>query len=365
MQTGNTVRIAVVGLGRAGTAHLDAWKSIPGVEVVAACDPAPGARRSALTQGMKAYADLQSLLSNETLDAVSICTPPADHVRQAVECFERGLHVLCEQPLAVSTREAVTMFRAATRKRCQLSLATKLRHVPEVIRARELIRNGAIGEPLAFELSFCAPVDMSRRWNAEPSRSGGGVLIDNGCDAFEVIGFLLGAVARVHATVLKPLQRLAVEDSVTIEVEAQNGVVGRVDLSWSLAIGREAYVVVHGARGAIEIGWNSAALKLPGQDPRQIGAGYDTALAYREMTASFKEVIANARRRWITPLECLRTVAAVDAAYRSVRSGAWEWVDVEAASIPQAARGRAVPSASVGSASDPPTLTQVPLGARS
>lgn len=329
--TSEPLRVAIIGLGRAGAVHLDAWKATPGIELVAVCDPAVAARRAAVEQGLVAYADLESMLNAERLHAVSICSPPMEHAAQALASFERGLHVLCEKPLAVGTREALSMLRGATRRRCQLLLATKFRHVPDLVRARELIRNGTIGDPLAFEVSFCAPVDMSRRWNSQPNRSGGGVLIDNGCHAFDLISFLFGSVTRVNATLLKPLQRLAVEDSVTVQVEAQNGVIGRVDLSWSLAIGRETYVVIHGARGTMEIGWRSSVLKLPGQDWRQIGEGYDKARAHREMAACFKQVITNSRRRWISALECLRTVAAVDAAYRSVRSGGWEWVDVDEA----------------------------------
>jgi predicted dehydrogenase len=323
------MRIGIIGLGRAGSVHLETWKLVPEAEVVAACDPSAAARRQATEAGVVPYADLELMLEREQLDAVSICTPPADHADQAIACFEKGLHVLCEKPLAVDTREALRMLRAASRKRCQLLLATKFRHVSELVRARELIRDGELGEPLAFEVSFCAPVDMSQRWNSQPHKSGGGVLIDNGCHAFDIVSFLFGSVTRVHATLLKPLQRLAVEDSATVQIEADNGVIGRADLSWSLPIGRESYVVVHGERGIMEIGWAMSRIKLAGKDWQPLGGSYDKIIAHQEMITCFHEVVTSGRRRWISALECLQTVAAVEAAYRSVKSGGWEWVEME------------------------------------
>jgi predicted dehydrogenase len=238
------------------------------------------------------------------------------------------LHILCEKPLALNTPEALSILQAAARKRRHLLLATKFRHVPEVVLAREIIHTGEIGEPLAFDVSFCAPVDMSKRWNSQRYRSGGGVLIDNGCHAIDLVAFLFGAVTRVHATVLKPLQRLAVEDSVTIQMEAGAGIIGRADVSWSLSISRDSYLVVHGSRGTIEVGWNLSRFRRAGQDWRVIGGSYDKIDAHRRMATCFAEVVTRGSQRWISALECLQTVAVVDAAYRSVQSGGWEPVEV-------------------------------------
>jgi len=308
---------------------LEAWRLVPSVEVVAACDPSPVALAGAADAGVRGYAELEEMLASEQLDAVTIATPPAEHAGVAMACFRAGLHVLCEKPLALNRREALTILRAAARKRRHLLLATKFRHVPEVMRARELIRAGAIGEPLAFEVSFCAPVDMSKRWNGQRQLSGGGVLIDNGCHAIDLVAFLLGAVTRVHATPLKPLQQLAVEDSVTIQMEAGAGIIGRADVSWSLSIGRDSYLVVYGSRGTVELGWNVSRFKRAGHSWRAIGGSYDKIGAHCRMANCFADIITNGGQRWISALECLQTVAAVDAAYRSVQSGGWERVEVE------------------------------------
>ena len=322
------MRVGIIGLGRAGRIHLEAWQSVDGVTVGAVADRSADIRRWARQSGFRAYPDPFDMIGEELLDAVSICTPPVSHAPVAMACLEHGLDVLCEKPLAIVPRDALHMLRTSTHVRQHLLLATKFRHVPDLIRARELIDQGQIGEPVAFEIDFSSVVDMSRRWNCRRALAGGGVIIDNGCHAFDIVAFLFGTVSRVHATRLKPVQNLPVEDSATILVAAGRGLVGRIDLSWSLSTGRESYVTVYGSEGTIEVGWRGSRLRRTGRPPMEIGPGYDKGVAHRRMLESFSAVVAAGATPWISPGECLRTVAAVEAAYRSLRSGGWVAVDV-------------------------------------
>jgi predicted dehydrogenase len=321
------MRVGIIGLGRAGRVHQDAWRAVPGVEVAAICDPAPAVRRAARAEKVAAYADPGEMLDAVPLDAVSICSPPVFHAPLALACLERGLDVLCEKPLATNGRAALRMAQAAARTGRTLLLATKFRHVPDLAAARELIAAGEIGEPVAFEIDFSSMVDMRGRWNARRALAGGGVIIDNGCHAFDIVSYLFGTVTRVHATRLKPVQDIPVEDSATILVGVGRGLVGRIDLSWSLQTGRETYVTIYGSRGTIEVGWRGSRLKVAGKPVREIGPGYDKHAAHRRMMAAFVGVVAGSARPWISPGEGLRTVAAVEAAYHSLRSGSWVPVD--------------------------------------
>ena len=322
------MRVGIIGVGRAGRIHLDAWRTVEGVEIAALSDRAPAVRRWARDNDIRAYADPLDMIARERLDAVSIATPPVYHAPVAVACLERNIDVLCEKPLAISGRDALKMLRTATRVKRNLVLATKFRHVPDLVQARELIAGGAIGEPVAFEIDFSSMVDMSKRWNSRRALAGGGVVIDNGCHAFDIVAFLFGTVSRVLATRLKALQNITVEDSATVLVGAARGLVGRIDLSWSLATGRETYVTVYGSKGTIEVGWRGSRLRPAGGPDQPIGTGYDKNEAHRLMLTAFRDLVAGKVRPWITPGECLRTVAAVEAAYRSLRSGGWVNVDM-------------------------------------
>ncbi|TFH21214.1 MAG: Gfo/Idh/MocA family oxidoreductase, partial [Myxococcales bacterium] len=180
------MRVGIIGLGRAGQLHGEAWRQIPDVKLVAASDPSPGAFEGQPLPTVNAYGDYSSMLEAEQLDAVSICSPPAVHAAQAIDCLERGLHVLCEKPLALTTGDAREMMRTASRTNRRLVLATKFRHVPDIMAVKRLLASGVLGDPISFDICFSSPVKMSERWNSETVLSGGGVIVDNGCHAFDI-----------------------------------------------------------------------------------------------------------------------------------------------------------------------------------
>lgn len=321
------MRIGIVGLGWAGRIHLEALRRLPEARIAGVADPAPAARAAAA--GIPAYAEVDEMLAAEAPEAVVVATPPATHAEIAVACLRRGVHVLCEKPLALATWDALRMLQTANSVRRRLVVASKFRYVPAIQRARELLVAGELGDPIAFDISFCSPVDMRRRWNAQPEVSGGGVIRDNGCHAFDIASFLFGSPRRVLATRLKAMQEVAVEDSATMQVWATADVIGRIDVSWSLTPARESYLVVHGTRGSLEVGWRTSRLHRPGQAPLEIGGAYDKLGAHRDMLASFVGMIGNRCEPWISGSECLEVVAAVDAAYRSLESGSAEWVAIQ------------------------------------
>jgi predicted dehydrogenase len=323
-----TLRVGVIGLGRAGRVHLDAWRAVDGAEAVAVADVDAEACQAAQAAGVRAYADPEALLAGEALDAVSVCTPPASHAAIATACLEHGVDVLCEKPLALGATEAGRMFATAARYGRRLVLATKFRHVAGVARARAFVADGALGEPLTFAIEFSSVVDMAQRWNADGEVAGGGVVADNGTHAFDLVAHLFGRVARVHATQLKAARPLDVEDAATILVAAERGLVGRIELSWSFAGGPVPYLTIHGSQGSIDVGWDGAWLRRLGRSPVPIAPAYDRDDAHRRMLAAFRDVARGRARPWVAPDECIRTQAAIEATYRSMHSGDWAPVEV-------------------------------------
>jgi predicted dehydrogenase len=121
------MRGALIGTGSIAPYHLTAWQGIPGVEIVALCDQAVEKARQ-LAEGFKlassrVYADLDDLLARETeLDFVDIATPPHLHRPQTEAAAARGLHVLCQKPLAPSLEDAHAMLAACQQAGVVLSV---------------------------------------------------------------------------------------------------------------------------------------------------------------------------------------------------------------------------------------------------
>lgn len=320
-------RVGIVGLGRIGAVHVEAWEALEGAGVVAACDSNEEARAAAARKGMAVFSDPKSMLESMEIDAVDICAPPNQHQPLAEACFERGVPVLCEKPLAADGTSATELVESAHRHRSRFQLATKFRHVPELQLARKLMADGAIGDPLTFRIEFSGPVDMSQRWNSNPAMSGGGVLIDNGSHALDLTRFLFSRIDSVMAVNLKPVQKLQVEDSSLILVSTECDVTGKIMLSWSMKPDGQDYVVIQGSKGQITVGWKESWLRVDGKTPEKIGSGYDKNDSHRRMMTMFREFAQGQGPGWISEEEALSSALVTDAAYESIRIGRWVKVD--------------------------------------
>jgi predicted dehydrogenase len=318
------MKVAIIGFGHAGRMHLAGMRMAAGIEPVAVCDPAADRRLAATEIGLRAYSRLEDLLHEEEIDAVVVCTPPGAHAAAAHACLRRGIHVLCEKPMAVDSSEALSLFEAADR--AVVTVASKFRHVPEIRHVRHLSAAGELGEPIGFSISFRAVIDMSTRWHVQSEHSGGGVIADNGPHAFDIITYLFGEIGAVQATVLPARQQLPVEDEAWLEVETAGGVVGTVDLSWSQAPADDVYMTLQFTRALVVIGWKSSMMKRCGRGWSNFGGRYDRDKAHCDMHNAFRAALRDGRDLWITPRECVRSVAAVEAGYRSLRSGRRERV---------------------------------------
>jgi dTDP-4-amino-4,6-dideoxygalactose transaminase/predicted dehydrogenase len=246
-------RIAIVGCGQMGRWHLDSYLANPAVDVVACVDTSiDRAERFAREAGGRAYASHQDLLANESLDGVSLCTIPATHRDITLQLLDAGVNVLCEKPLAISVDEAEEMSRRAKELNRLLFTAFKFRFHDEVRRAKSMIDAGSLGRVLSFRLMFGGYIDMHHQWYANRALAGGGIIMDNGPHAADLIRFLFGDIKTVAAQAAS-VQHLEVEDTAKLDVSLVNDTVGTSDLSWSLRIPARSYLEIYGEDGAASL----------------------------------------------------------------------------------------------------------------
>jgi predicted dehydrogenase len=264
------------------------------------------------------------------LDAVIICTPPVSHRDISLYFLDRQIHVLCEKPLSVNRQSAIEMLEAAKRSGVILTMASKFRYVEDVIRAKSLVMSGILGEIVLFENAFTARVDMSTRWNAKPEISGGGVLIDNGTHSIDIMRYFLGPLAEVQVIEGKRVQSLAVEDTVRIFVKSERGVVGNVDLSWSINKELDSYIRIYGSQGTISVGWKESKYRQS-SSPEWIvfGQGYDKVQAFCSQIENFSKAILGQESLLITPADSLASVEVIEAAYSAMQRTQWTGVNYD------------------------------------
>jgi predicted dehydrogenase len=320
------VRFALVGAGGVAGCYAEAFAGHPDAELVSVADVRLAAAEglAARFPGCRAFDRYQSLVEGPDFDAAVVCTPPNTHEGITCHLLLVGKHVLCEKPFTIGTDSARRMLFAATRAGRVLTMASKFRYVVDVIRAKELIAGGLVGDVVLFENAFTSRVDMRSRWNSDPAVSGGGVLIDNGAHSLDLTRYFLGPLVEVNAVEGRRLQPLEVEDTVQVFVRSAAGAVGTIDLSWSVNKELDSYINVHGQNGTIRVGWRESRYKLAGTREWVVfGAGYDKVQAFRTNIGNFARHLRDGEPLVIGSRDALANVEAIDAAYRSLRGQSW------------------------------------------
>jgi predicted dehydrogenase len=148
----------------------------------------------------RAYGSYEELLADPEIEAIYNPLPNELHVPWTIEALEAGKHVLCEKPIALDASEARALIDARNRSGKLVAEAFMVRFHPQWRRARELVREGAIGAAVAIQTFFSYRLlDPENVRNRPP---GGGGLFDIGCYAIVTARFIFGAEpTRVIATI--------------------------------------------------------------------------------------------------------------------------------------------------------------------
>lgn len=324
MQT-NKLKIGIVGAGAIAQSYVQALENNDYARVAAVADVRPEATQALAERlGCPSFESYETMAKKTRLDAVIICTPPVTHPELSIFFLDQGIHVLCEKPLAIDVQNAKAMLDAAKKSGAKLTMGSKFRYVDDVIRAKSIVASGILGEIILFENAFTSRVDMSSRWNSNPSISGGGVLIDNGAHSVDIMRYFLGPLAEVQVVEGKRVQGLSVEDTVRIFVRSTGGVMGSIDLSWSINKELDSYINIYGSQGTISVGWKESRYRQSSsRDWVVFGNGYNKVQAFTSQINNFAKAIRGDEMLLITAEDALASVEVIEATYNSLRRDHW------------------------------------------
>jgi predicted dehydrogenase len=239
------IRIALIGSGAIGRAHLQGAAETQGVSICAIADPSPAARAIADEFGVPLYPDHHALLAAEKPAGAIVATPNALHVPVSLDCVAAGIPVLVEKPIADTVEAARRLSETAERSGLPLLVGHHRRHNPIIRRARQLVRDGALGRvvaasALALFLKPDAYFDVA--WRKSP---GGGPVLINLIHEIDLLRFVCGELSSLQAVTSNAVRGFAVEDTAAVILRLDNGAVATITLSdaaaspfaWDLASG--------------------------------------------------------------------------------------------------------------------------------
>ena len=332
------IRVGVIGCGKiARVSHIPKFQGLREVEVASLFDVNRAAAegcKAELAPKAEVFDDLDAFLDSG-LDAVSVCTPSVFHCDQTIAALKKGLHVLCEKPMAPDLERATKMVKAAKKAGKVLQINQSLRYNATYVAMADAVAKGKIGDLIHMRCIRAAATDPSQpggwspgaKWFASKDH-GGGVLLDIGIHMADLFKWYGGPVSEVAGDVKSRADNMTADDSVAAVFRFANGVAtGSIELYWHLPAGA-GMLEIYGTKGAIRHGFAGADIEwLPPRGSKRKAAIIAPKKGVRDSFQSFVRAIQG-KAPTPTPGELGRDALALcDAIRRS--SDAGEFVKVK------------------------------------
>ena len=334
-----TTHIGLVGGGNITETHARAARALPGVEIAAIYGTnAAKVERLCHEYGGTPYSDFEQFLAHRPMEIVAIGSPSGEHATQGIAAARRGLHVLTEKPLDISTERADALITEADKAGVKLGVFFQDRSKPDILRVKNAVDSGALGKPILADarVKWYRPPAYysSSRWRGTKALDGGGALINQGVHTVDLLLWLFGDVVSVQAKCKTALHSIEVEDTLVATLEFANGALGVLEATTSVYPGYPRRLELSGSEGTLIIEGDSlfaADLRNPrtdllveetgGPDRRESSPVVSDIRGHQSVLADFLEAIRTNSTPRCDGREGRRSVALVENIYEACRTG--------------------------------------------
>jgi len=345
----DTIRIAIVGTGSMANSHARNFLQEKGVQLSACCDvEVERAKKFASTYAIPAwYDDYRQMLQKEKLDAVSVVTSDDAHCEVSVAALQKGLHVLCEKPMATSLEEAERMCEAARAAGKMNMIQFSYRPMAALERARQIVTEGLLGHIRHVEASYLQSWLANDAWGdwrdgsrwlwRMSKKHRGGTLADIGCHILDFATYVAGDVVEVSCR-LKSFDKgvpgntwkgyvLDADDSFVASAEFSSGAIGVVHATrWAQGHLNTLRLRVFGDKGSLVVdtdaGWDKLRICVGDFHAKHtLWNTIDAAVPQVSVYSRFIRSIRTGKPEAPTFEDGLRVQRCLDACLRSAETG--------------------------------------------
>ena len=263
------MRVGVIGCGKiAQVRHIPEYCANESVEIGGYFDfNAERAKELSEKFGGRAYQSVEEMFADQAIDAVSVCVANHAHAETTIKALRAGKHVLCEKPMAVTLEDCIQMVEEAEKAGKVLMIGQNQRFAKAHRKAKELIKEGAIGNVITFKTNFGhgGPETWSidpgaNSWFFDRKKAAMGAMADLGIHKTDLIQFLLDS--RVVETTAKVVtldkkdtagSLIGVDDNAVCIYRLENGVLGTMTASWTYYGEEDNSTILYGSKGIMKI----------------------------------------------------------------------------------------------------------------
>jgi predicted dehydrogenase len=331
------IRFIVVGCGRFGGRRARLIKANPEAELLCLVD---SNKELATKLGKELNCEfstdyMQTLDKKENdVDVVLIATPNAFHAQQAIEAMNRKKIVFCEKPLAKNPLEAMQMFEASKKNNVVLKTGSNLRFFPSVLKANELLKQGAIGDLIHFRGWIGNDGEQLNYWFNDFETTGGGTLLDNGAHLLDLSRMFLGEVEECvgYTQLAHWPHKTKSEDNAYGLFKFKGNKFAFVQASWTEWLSGYMYGELNGRNGHIILDNRTNGNKLTIFNKRETPQVFDFSClppqspllplpSYAHEISDFIRAIKEKREPRPNGFDGMRAVQMAYAIYESARTG--------------------------------------------
>jgi UDP-N-acetyl-2-amino-2-deoxyglucuronate dehydrogenase len=249
-----TVHVGLIGAGNISETHARAASAIPDVKIAAVHAPTHDhAERLARAHDAVAYDTLEALLDHRPMEMVAIGSPSGLHAEHGMAAARRGLHVLVEKPLEVTTGRADAFIAEAARAGVVLGVMFQDRLKPDVVRLKALVDAGDLGRPILgtarVKWHRAGSYYRDSRWRGTKALDGGGALINQAIHTVDLLLWCFGPVGRVFGNTATSVHAIEAEDTAVAVLEFTNGALATVEATTAAFPGYTRRLELTGSEG--------------------------------------------------------------------------------------------------------------------
>ena len=324
------MRFAVIGLG-IGQVHARLINRLPGLELVGVCDlNSERAATLAAECETTAYTDWETLVAQARPDAVSICTNPKSHLPLGQALAARGIHVLCEKPMAPDVAQCLALTEACEQAGVVLMIAQKKRFAPAVSFLKEHV-GADFGPALSLNYRYhLGQVPLNWFWQED---DGGGPLLENSIHCLDTLRYTIGEIKTIRGlggNFFNPAREGQLDVALAL-LQFENGTIGSVELGtaseWCVAdeeffIGCEKAVVRW--RGGFDRPSELLWVDRTAQQPQTLCFDYEGEQSSRDFVSEighFVDCIQTGKAPLIGGRDAAQSIACCLALKQAVRTG--------------------------------------------
>ncbi|TCP30824.1 putative dehydrogenase [Scopulibacillus darangshiensis] len=265
------------------------------------------------------YSALEQFLQTD-ISSVIICSENAKHRDHVIASAKAKKHILCEKPIATEIEDAKDMIKACQEENVILQVAYPVRFAPAMVRAKEMIQAGTIGEVVAINGTNHG--QMPGGWFVKKELSGGGCAVDHIVHVMDLIRWIVkDEVKSVYAELDTRFYDIDVEDCGIVTLELTSGVIVTIDPSWSrpktFSTWGDVTMTITGTKGTLSVdAFKQHALYYNDRENRVQQLPWAENMD-QQLIDDFVQCVLEGRAPSISGEDGLRTLEVVKAAYRS------------------------------------------------